>query len=219
MANQLNHLAFIMDGNNRWSKKNSINIYDAYHAGAKNLIKQSIYLFNATELKYISAFALSTDNLKRSKFILTNIKNVLIELLNNFDSYDLNFDLLFLGDFSFLEKQTIEKIQLINNKVNFKKKLIIYLNYGGREDIQSAAKNNLNSKDNKNFRFSLITKDLPDPDLLIRTGGYQRLSNFLLYQLAFTELFFLKKLWPDLKKNDLNKILSKYKNIERKFGK
>lgn len=90
------------------------------------------------------------------------------------------------------------------------------MNYGGREDIQQAS---YNCKQKKNYKTHLLTKNLPDPDLLIRTGGFKRISNFMLYQIAFTELYFLKKLWPDFNNTDLKKIISNYYKIDRKFGK
>ena len=90
------------------------------------------------------------------------------------------------------------------------------MNYGGREDIQQAS---YSCKQKKNFKNYLLTKNLPDPDLLIRTGGFKRISNFMLYQIAFTELYFLNKLWPDFNKTDLKKIISNYYKIDRKFGK
>ena len=106
-------------------------------------------------------------------------------------------------------------IKAINKKNIFKKKLILYLNYGGKEDIEQAAKSNLYNSVEKN----LLSRGFPDPEVLIRTGGFNRLSNFLLYQISFTELFFLKKLWPDLNSTDIKKIISNYRKIKRKFGK
>ena len=205
-----------MDGNNRWSKKNSCTKYLAYKKGANNLIKLSNYIFKNTKTAYISAFALSINNLNRSPSVLKMIENVLTETLKENKNRVLSYDIHFLGNFEFLHHETQKIIFKLNQKNEYSKKLYIFLNYGGREDIEKAAFS-FKSK-NKDLKSHLISKNLPDPDILIRTGGYNRLSNFLLYQMAFTELFFLKKLWPDLNHSDLKKIFEKYFVIERKFG-
>ena len=216
MSNKLGHIAFIMDGNNRWSIKRELSKYDSYKRGASKLVSLSNYIFKYTETNTISAFALSKDNLQRSSKILNVIKKILFESLTQFENNKRNYDLVFIGNFNFLEDKIKKKIYSINKKQFFKKKLLIYLNYGGREDIQQAAKK-FNNKNN--FENNLLTSKYSEPDLLIRTGGYRRISNFLLYQLAFTELFFLNKLWPDLSNADIKKIISQFNKIERKFGK
>ena len=205
-----------MDGNNRWSKKKQITKKKAYLTGAKTLLKCSNYIFENTEANFISAFALSKNNLKRSSIIINSIKSVLLEFLNNYSNLDYNFDINFIGDFDYFGKKIKNKIEKLNKNSLSKKKLIIFLNYGGRQDIENACLNIKNKK--KIFNNYLSTKNIPDPEILIRTGGYKRISNFFLYQIAFTELFFLKKLWPDLNLNDLKKIIYNYRNIERKFG-
>ena len=150
------------------------------------------------------------------------MKKILSKFLNEEDKIlKLNFQVIFIGDLKFLGKDLIKKIhriQQINNKK--KQKLIIFLNYSGRKDIKLFYSNHLNVVNiNKNQTSKyLITNNIPDPEILIRTGGYQRISDFMLYQLAFTELFFLKKLWPDISNNDVKKIISNYKLINRKFG-
>ena len=206
-----------MDGNNRWSKKNNFSNYDSYNFGAEKLIKLSNYLFSNYELSFISAFALSRNNLNRSNSVLKTIKRVLYYSLLSLEKKNIEFDINFIGSFDFLDLKTKNKINQVNKKNRFKKKLIIYINYGGREDIQQAV---FKSKDkNIAFKNKLLTKNIPDPDILIRTGGYQRISNFLLYQIAFTELFFFRKLWPDLQYSDLKKVIENFYKIERKFGK
>lgn len=206
-----------MDGNNRWSKKNSYSKYDSYKHGAEKLLKLSSHVFTNTKIKYISAFALSKNNLSRTSNMINTIKKVLYDSLVDFENNELKYNIYFIGDFDFLDKITKKKIELINEKKNFSKILIIYLNYGGREDIEQASRKSkkVNQKLNKN----LLTSEFPDPQILIRTGGYKRISNFMLYQIAFTELFFLNKLWSDLKIKDLDNIFVKYHNIKRKFGK
>ena len=205
-----------MDGNNRWSIKKNKSKYDSYKLGANKLISLSDYIFSNTETKVISAFALSKNNLQRSSNIIKVIKKILYETLMQYENNKKNYDLIFIGDFNFLESKIKNKISSINKESFFKKKLVIYLNYGGKEDIQQALKL---SKSVINFEKKLLGNRFSDPDILIRTGGFRRISNFLLYQLAFTELFFLKKLWPDLTNADIKKIILQFYKIERKFGK
>ncbi len=211
-----------MDGNNRWSKKKNLNLSKGYTSGANKLIKIASHIFENYDVKYISAFALSKNNLNRSSRIISTIKNVLLDFLNKYeDNYNLNFRIKFIGDLNFLSKKIRDKIKLIENKnVTSNNKLIILINYSGQSDITNSI-NNLKkfSKINEqSFSKKLHTKNLPNPDLLIRTGGFQRLSNFMLYQLAFTELCFTKKLWPDLKNTDIDRYIKNYYRIDRKFG-
>ena len=205
-----------MDGNNRWSRKRSLSKYESYKQGARKLITLSDNIFSNTKVDTISAFALSKNNMLRSANIIKVIKKILFEALIQLENKNKNYDLVFIGDFDFLEEKIRKKIDSINKKQIFKKKLLIYLNYGGREDIQQAA-TNYNNKNN--FESNLLTFKYSEPDILIRTGGFRRISNFLLYQIAFTELFFLNKLWPDLSNADIKKIISQFNKIERKFGK
>lgn len=205
-----------MDGNNRWSKKNSLSFTQGYRNGANKLLSISNYIFKEYAVNYISAFALSKNNLSRPKKILNSIKSVLDKSLNDLDDHNLEFDIQFIGDFNFLSDGIKKRILAINKKKKFKKKLIIFLNYSGKDEIINASK--YTKSDQKSFEKNLYTNNLPDPDILIRSGGFSRLSNFMLYQLAFTELFFIKKLWPEIQPNDVKKIISKYNLIDRKFG-
>ena len=208
-----------MDGNNRWSKKNNYNKYNGYKKGANTLINLSNFIFDNTNAKYISAFALSKNNLSRSQNLISTLKKILSEFLNKVieDKDKYNFNIKFIGDRKFLNAQINKKIDELENlnKVH-NKYLLIFINYSGKADIQQAALRYTNNY----FKFDnfLMTKGIPDPDILIRTGGYNRLSDFLLYKLTFTELYFLKKLWPELNKNDLSKIFINFNSIERKFG-
>ena len=210
-----------MDGNNRWSKKNNISKKKAYERGANNLIKLSNYLFKNYDVRYISAFALSTNNLKRSANIIKLLIKILSNFLDQLDSYKkLDYKIELRGNINFLDKSLINKIHNLH-QINLKKEksLIIFINYGGREDIiNGLRKINLNKVDTNNFKDSLCTYDLPDPEILIRSGGYQRLSNFMLYELSFTELFFSKTLWPDFNTKNIIAIIEKYKKVRRKFG-
>ena len=212
-----------MDGNNRWSKKKKLNLFDSYLGGAHNLIKISDHIFNKYDTNYISAFALSKSNLKRSAHLIST----LIKVLENFldkdpNKFMYNFQIVFIGDKSFLKsylKKKISNLEKYNKKCN--KKLYIYINYSGQDDIINSLKKMIsnNQKINKvNFKNNLITSSLPNPDLLIRTGGYQRISDFMLYQLSFSEMMFTKILWPNFKISNVDSFIKKYTKIERKFG-
>ncbi len=210
-----------MDGNNRWSIKNNHNKYFSYKKGALNLINLTNFIFKNFDSKYVSAFALSKYNLHRSKNLITILKKLLSEFLDNMieNSENINFNIKFIGEKNFLNSKILNKItELESLKKNSDKFLIIFLNYSGKDDIKSASrKYNIKIKNSK-FENFLSTKNIPDPDILVRTGGFRRLSDFMIYQSSFTELFFTKKLWPDLRNNDLSRIFYKYLNTERKFG-
>lgn len=213
-----------MDGNNRWSIKNKKSKFYTYSLGAKNIIKLSSYIFKNLETNFISAFALSANNLNRSKKTINIIKKVLIDFLDNeIMIKKLDFKIKFIGDKSFLNKNVLKKIDLLENRnINSKKVLAIFINYSGKKDIiqvfENANNKNLNLINEKIFSKNLLTYGIPDPDILIRTGGFQRISDFMLFQLSFTELFFLKKLWIDFNYSDIRKIILKFRRIDRKFG-
>ena len=214
-----------MDGNNRWSKKNDKKPFDAYSSGAKRLLALSKHVFDNYDIYYISAFALSKKNLKRSTTIIKTLRRVLEYFLNDQKNLSQrNFQITFKGDFSFLDKKTINKIHLLEKDNHISKKnLIIYINYSGKDDIIRSCNDFYHLNSNKQitdkiFKKNLYSKNIPDPDVLIRTGGYQRISDFMLYQISFTELMFTKKLWPDLSNKDVDKFIDKYYKIERKFG-
>ena len=210
-----------MDGNNRWSKKNNISKFEAYKSGSENLIKLSKFVFNNYDIKYISAFALSSNNLRRSSKVINILKKVFIYFLDKIKNQELsNFEIKIIGDLSFLDKIILEKTNnFLKKQKKSKKKLILFINYSGKTDIENAHKKLLQNKNNP-MKLSdfLTTSDIPDPDVLFRTGGFQRLSNFMLYEISFTELFFTKKLWPEINNGDLKKVIEKYHTIERKFG-
>ena len=211
-----------MDGNNRWSKINGKNKYQSYSKGANNLLELSNNIFTKTKVSNITAFALSKNNLNRSKSIIHSIIKILDINLDQALNKEINFSISIRGDLRFLSSEMNEKIELLHKRnTNNYKKLIILINYSGRQDIIDSSLKLINSKKKfnlENFASSSILSGLPDPDLLIRTGGYQRISDFLLFNISFTELFFTKKLWPDLKYNDVLRIINKFNNIERKFG-
>ena len=210
-----------MDGNNRWSKKNKISNFEAYKNGSQNLLKISEYLFDNYELKYISAFALSSNNLNRNFKLIKTLKKVFEFFIDDFiSSKQKKFSIEIIGNLSFLDNKVISKTKdFLKKQKKLDNKLIIFINYSGQKDIENASKYLLK---NKNYKSSitdfLSTKDFPNPDILFRSGGFQRLSNFMLYEIAFTELFFSKKLWPDINNSDIKRVISRYYKIERKFG-
>ena len=210
-----------MDGNNRWSKKKSLTKFNAYKEGSKTLINLSNYIFKNTDAKFISAFALSKNNLNRSKNLITTLKKVLLEFLNKKINKEIenSFKIKFIGDRNFLNLEINKKIDQVERlEQNSLKSLLIYINYSGKDDIKQAAERYCIDKNKTKFEDYLLTKNIPDPDLLIRTGSYKRLSDFLIYQSTFTEFFFINKLWPDMSNRDLTKILNKFYSLERKFG-
>ena len=222
--NPIKHVAIIMDGNGRWGlkKKKSRNLG---HKEGLNTIEKIIKETIKNKIKFLTLYAFSTENWKRPKKEITFLFNLLQTfLLKKTNQLNKNgIKLKIIGDkkiFSNELKKTLlksEKVTINNNKLQIN----LAINYGSKDQLIYAInklkrKNNLINK--PNIEKNLYTKDSPDPDLLIRTGNRQRLSNFLLWQLAYSEIFFCKKLWPDFNSTDYNKILSKFKNIKRNFG-
>lgn len=225
------HIAIIVDGNRRWAKKNFLNIKSGHKAGADNLEK---ILDEADKLgiKYLTVYAFSTENWKRDEKEVNDLMDLLDNYLNEYlkKFRDKNYKIKFIGNIFKLRKSLIEKINQ-TEKLSEKKdglNFIIALNYGSRDEILRAIKkicekalkseielNNLSEKLVNNF---LDMKGISDPDLVIRTGGEKRLSNFLLWQIAYSELYFCDKLWPDFDKNDLIEALKEFSRRNRRFG-
>ena len=203
-------------------KKKNLTKFQAYSAGAKNLIELSDKIFNKTNVNYITAFALSRHNLKRPKKIIDIILKILNENIDQSIIKKRNFSIEFRGDLSFLNNDLIKKIKLLEKKnKNYDKKLIILINYSGKQDIVESfikIKSKKITINSENIYKNLTLFDIPDPDMILRTGGFQRVSDFLLFNISFTELFFSKKLWPEFKYNDFFKYIEKYMKTERKFG-
>ncbi len=222
--NSLNHVAIIMDGNGRWGLryKNSRNA--GHKAGLKTvekIIKETI----KNKIRFLTLYAFSTENWKRPKKEIDFLFNLLENFLNNRieDLHKQNIKLKVIGLKNFSQK--LNKLLILAEKKTSKNKRLqinLALNYGSKSELINAFKNLQKSKESineKNFNKYLQTKNIPDPDLLIRTGNTNRLSNFLLWQLAYSEIFFEKKLWPEFNEKDYNKIIKKFKNIKRNFGK
>ncbi len=211
-----------MDGNNRWSKKNNLDKYTSYKKGANKLIEITNYIFDNYNINFISAFALSKHNFKRGKILINMIEKLLIDFLNQSkDKKNINFRIKFIGNLNFLPKTVCDRLKILENRnIKSKKNLVIFLNYSGKDDIFKTVKivSKLKRFDSNNFENSLSTAMIPEPDILVRSGGFKRLSDFMLYEVSFTELFFLDKLWPDIKKTDIKKFIDQFYKIDRKFG-
>jgi len=219
--NKLNHVAFIMDGNGRWGTRNGKGRQFGHIKGVevvKNIIKSALKL----NIPILSFYVFSSENWKRPKkeinFLFRLISNYFNKEIHNISEKKIKLNIL--GDIKSLPKNTQLILQKINQmKINSKKILVnLAINYGSRDEIIFAINKTKKKINKKNFENNLYTNGLPDPDILIRTGGYKRLSNFLLWQLAYTELFFLDKLWPDFNSQDLKKIIVKFKKIKRNYG-
>ena len=224
---KLDHLAIIMDGNRRWASSNNLPSYEGHKKGAENLwnIINNIEKF---KLKFLTVFVFSTENWKRSRREISFLMSLLNSFLDNTISKinKNNFKIRFIGDLSPFEKKIKDKIDIIQNNSQLNKGIVITLalNYGGRLDIISAINEILIQKKNfkpiseDEFKNYTLNKDLPDPDLLIRTGGEMRLSNFLLWDLAYTELMFIPQMWPDFDRLILENCIQNYSKRTRKYG-
>ena len=218
-----NHVAIVMDGNGTWSKKNNLKRKDGHQAGVKTARKIVGYSIEKV-IKNITLYALSIENLARSKVQLKNLFDIFFFSFS--EEKDFLFEnkikIKFIGDLEKLPKKLRENAIYLENstKKNKRLSLFIALNYGGKQDIKQAVKKILNKKDqNGNFENFLLSKDLPEVDLLIRTGGFKRLSNFILWQISYAELYFTDVLWPNFNKRNFFKALDWYSSINRKFGK
>ena len=219
--NNLNHIAFIMDGNGRWGEKKGKGRNFGHLKGVetvKKIVKEAIKL----NIPILTFYVFSSENWKRPE----KEKNYLFKLIKRYFSIELNniiyqgIKINILGDFKRFSSDLKLVLKKTTELTKKNKKIIVNLaiNYGSKMEIIQALKKTKGDFKIKNFEKNLFTKNMPNPDILIRTGGYQRLSNFLLWQMAYTELFFLKKLWPDFNAKDLFKIIKRYKKIKRNFG-
>ena len=219
--NKLNHVAFIMDGNGRWGKRKNKGRNFGHLKGVdtvKKIVNSSIKL----KIPIVTFYVFSSENWKRPKSEVS----FLFKLINNYFSREIKsvitqgIKINILGEINKLNSKitkTLKKSMMLTKK---NKKIIVNLaiNYGSKNEIINAIKKT--KKTNiRNFEKNLYTKNMVDPDILIRTGGHKRLSNFMLWQLAYSELYFLDKLWPDFNEKDLKKIIKNYRSIKRNFGK
>ena len=221
--NPINHVAIIMDGNGRWGVKNKKSRNAGHRAGIKTvekIIKASL----KNKIGFLTLYAFSTENWKRPKkevnYLFNLLENFLNLRINEFHRQNIKLKILGIKKFSHKLNNLLNYAEKKTTK-NKKLQVNLALNYGSKTELINAFKNLIKNKDiinEKNFIKNLQTKNIPDPDILIRTGNTKRLSNFLLWQLAYTEIFFEKKLWPDFNDKDFNKILKKFKLIKRNFG-
>ena len=221
--NPLNHVAIIMDGNGRWGLKNKKSRNQGHKAGlntVEKIIKETI----KQKIKYLTLFAFSTENWNRPKketdYLFSLLEYFLSNKIEDFYKQDIKLNIIGVKKFSkklnkllnYSEKKTVK-----NNKLQIN----LALNYGSKSEIINSIKTMIKNNDKineKNFIKYLQTKNIPDPELLIRTGNTKRLSNFLLWQLAYSEIFFEKKLWPDFNERDFIRIIKNFKKIKRNFG-
>ena len=222
--NPIKHVAIIMDGNGRWGIKHK-NSRNAGHRAGLNTVESVIDECLKINIKYLTLYTFSTENWKRPKkeidFLFNLLENFLTNKIDNLIKR--NIKVKFIGEINKLPirlRKIIKNSELKTSK-NSSLQVNVALNYGSKSELINSIKNIRKKKikiNEKNIDNNLFTKNIIDPDILIRTGNTQRLSNFMLWQLAYTEIFFEKKLWPDFKSNDFKKILNKFKSIKRNFG-
>ena len=219
--NTLDHIAFIMDGNGRWGRKKGRNRNYGHLKGVetvKEVVENSIKL----KIPIVTFYVFSSENWKRPKkeinFLFKLIKNYFLEEIRSVMQQGIKITIIGeTNDLPIDIKSTLKKT-IAQTKKNKKILVNLAINYGSKNEIIKAFKKNKKKINVRNLEKNLYTKNIPNPDILIRTGGHQRLSNFLLWQLAYSELYFLKKLWPDFNKNDLIKIIKNFKKVKRNFG-
>ena len=220
--NKLNHVAFIMDGNGRWGKKKNRNRNSGHFAGVKT-VKRVVESSIKFKIPVVTFYVFSTENWKRPK---TEI-NFLFNLINSYFKSELEnvvkngIKINIIGELNKLPKKlkAILKETVKKTKKNKKIYVNLALNYGSKNElINTFKKIKFKKITENNVKNNLYTKNIPDPDVLIRTGGKKRLSNFMLWQLAYTELYFLDKLWPDFTPKDLNTIIKQFYKTKRNYG-
>ena len=221
--NHIRHVAIIMDGNGRWGIKHKKSRNLGHKEGLK-IVEKIIKVTIKNKIKFLTLYAFSTENWKRPKkeinFLFNLLENFLLNKISDLNKQ--NIKLKVIGKKNFSKK--INNLLNKSEKSTYKNKRLqinLALNYGSKSELINAfnlIKKNKAKINEKNISKYLFTSNIPDPDLLIRTGNTQRLSNFLLWQIAYSEIFFENKLWPDFNENDYNKILKRFKNIKRNFG-
>ncbi len=221
--NPVNHVAIIMDGNGRWGLKYK-NSRNAGHKVGLNTVEKIIKESIKYNIKFLTLFAFSTENWKRPKKEVNYLFNLLENFLSNKidDLHKQNIKFKVIGKKNFSKKLNL-LLDLSEKKTskNSKMQINLALNYGSKFELVNAIKKIIKNKsriNEKNIEKFLYTKNIPDPDILIRTGNTKRLSNFLLWQIAYSEIFFEKKLWPDFNEKDFSRIISTFKKIKRNYG-
>ena len=219
--NKLNHVAFIMDGNGRWGQRRNKGRNFGHFNGVKTvkkIVEKSVRL----KIPIITFYVFSTENWKRPKseinFLFKLIINYFKEELDKVISNGIKVNII--GKIQRLPSKIKIALKNVIKKTNKNKKIIVNLaiNYGSRDEIVEACKKINNKINIQSLSKKLYTRNLPNPDILIRTGGHKRLSNFMLWQLAYTEIYFIDKLWPDFNGRDFEKIINNFKKVKRNFG-
>lgn len=223
LRKSLNHIAIIMDGNRTWSKRNNLNIDEGHKAGVKTAKKIVSYTIEKN-IRNLTLFALSSENLTRSKFELKNLFDIFFYSFAEEKEflYENQIRVRFIGDLSKLPKKLKKNAEFLEDSTKKYKNLNLFiaLNYGGKQDIRQAVKKASKEEGrNSNFEKHMFSKDLPEVDLLIRTGGFKRLSNFIIWQISYAEFYFTDVLWPNFNKRSFSKSLNWYSSVDRKFGK
>ena len=224
--NELNHVAIIMDGNGRWGlKKRGSRNYG--HLKGLDTVETVIKSSLDQKIPHLTLYTFSSENWKRPdneiNFLFNLIRKHIKKNLQKIIKQGIKINII--GKQKKLPLDIVQSLKLIEKKTKKNNTITINLalNYGSKEEIVGACRKFVFEKnkkiDIKNFQKKLYTKSIPDPDILIRTGGTRRLSNFLLWQIAYAEIFFIDKLWPDFNRNDFNKIINKFHKIKRNFGK
>ena len=224
--NDIKHVAIIMDGNGRWAEQHNLPRFSGHKKGLDTIPEVVKELIN-NNIKYITLFAFSTENNFRPQEEKENLLNLLEFALNKIakEIRKNKIKLSFIGEIEYLPKNLLKKIENItqNYDLKYDAELIVAWNYGGRQEIINAVnkliKQNINNVDETQFEKFLYTSDIPNPDLIIRTGGQKRISNFMLWQSAYSEMYFTSKLWPDFNKKDVIKALNDFKKRNRNYGK
>ena len=222
--NPLNHVAIIMDGNGRWGLKYK-NSRNAGHKAGLSTVEKIIKETIKNKIKYLTLYAFSTENWKRPKkeinYLFNLLETFLINRIDELHKQNIKLKIIGVKNFSSKLNNLLNKSEKKTSN-NRKLQINLALNYGSKFELINAFKSLKKNKEKineKNLAKYLQTKDIPDPELLIRTGNTQRLSNFLLWQAAYAEIFFEKKLWPEFNEKDYYKVIKKFKNIKRNFGK
>lgn len=222
--NKINHVAIIMDGNGRWALKKNKPRNFGHQEGLKN-ISSLIEFAKKNKIKFLTLFVFSLDNWKRSKKEVNFLFNLLEKFLdkNTEELIKKKIKIKSIGERKKLSKKLINKIKKVEkmSSINYDITVNLAFNYSSKTEIIESFKKSIKQKvkiTKDIVKKNLYTQNIPDPELLIRTGGQNRLSDFMLWQMSYTEIFFLKKLWPDFNKNDFKKILQEYKKIKRNFG-
>ena len=221
--NPLKHVAIIMDGNGRWGLKHKKSRNAGHKAGlttVENIIKATI----KNKIRYLTLYAFSTENWKRPKkeinFLFNLLENFLLNRIDELHKQNIKLKIIGVKNFSSRLNKLLNLSEKKTSK-NSKLQINLALNYGSKLELINAFKSLSKKKEKineKNLAKHLQTQNIPDPDLLIRTGNTKRLSNFLLWQLAYSEIFFEKKLWPEFNEKDYSKIIKNYRSIKRNFG-